>query len=57
MHQACGRNGKRHQQRRPTHPPPRERTGLLRIAMMVVMMAMVMTGMAVIVTSVVVVIV
>ncbi|WVV49616.1 hypothetical protein THH46_31595 [Pseudomonas sp. NA13] len=58
MHQACGRNGKRHQQRRPTYPSPRERTGLLRIAMMVVMMmAMVMTGMAVIVTSVVVVIV
>jgi hypothetical protein len=54
LHKARGCDGKRHQQRRPTHPPPGERTGGLRIAM-VVMMAMMMTGMTVIVTGVVVV--
>jgi hypothetical protein len=55
LHQARGRNGKCHQQHRPAHPPPRKWPGLLRVAVMVVMMAVVMTAMTVIVTGVVVV--
>jgi hypothetical protein len=55
LHQARGCDGKRDQQRRPTHAPPWERARFLGIT--VVVMPVVMSAMAVIVASVVVVIV
>ena len=55
LHQARRRNGKRHQQQRPAHAPPRERPRLFRRSVMMVMMPMmmVMPAVAVIVAAVV----
>ena len=57
LHQARGRHRNRHQQRGPPHASPRERAGLLWIAVMMVMTVVVMPAMAVIVATVVIMIV